>query len=235
MRQGFGSLNRGQKIMIQMITQKNAHECRDLLHSFLELRYRVFTQRLKWMSDDLSNEEQIERDEFDNDNAEYMVVCNRQGDVVAGLRLLQTMQRHLLGDVFGHMVRGTAPRGESVREVTRFVVDPCRERTNGNDTLVLQLVWGLQTYGLMTGLSRYVSLSYIGIERILKGAGCLFHRLGDPVSIDGRLSVALEFQISDEVRDRCVKRLQFRDNGSAPSSLAFHPYPVAMGQQQAAA
>jgi N-acyl-L-homoserine lactone synthetase len=219
--------------MIQTITKQNSQEHQDLLRSFFQLRYRVFTQRLKWTSDQSSQMQEIERDEFDNDDAEYMVICNRQGDVVAGLRLLKTTQRHLLGDVFGHMVRGVSPRGQRVREVTRFVVDPCRERTNGDDTLVLQLVWGLQTYGLMTGLSRYVSLSYVGIERILKSAGCLFQRLGDPVSIDGRLSVALEFQISSEVRDRCVERLNFRGTGDTPSHLAFQPTIAA--QQLAAA
>jgi acyl homoserine lactone synthase len=220
-------------MIIHMITKQNSKECQDLLRSFFELRYRVFTQRLKWASDSYCQIEEIERDDFDDDDAEYMVVCNRQGEVVAGLRLLQTTQRHLLGDVFGHMVRGVSPRGHHIREVTRFVVDPCRERTNGDDTLVLKLVWGLQTYGLMTGLSRYVSLSYVGIERILKGAGCLFQRLGDPVSIDGRLSVALEFQISGDVRDRCAERMHLRSKNDAPSRLALQP--IAVAQERIAA
>jgi N-acyl-L-homoserine lactone synthetase len=175
----------------------------DVLQSFFKLRHRVFRERLGWTCGSGFADTDVELDEFDDDEAIYLLIRNYKNEVIAGLRLLRTNRRHILGDCFPSMLDNSPIRDPKVLEVTRFVVDPSKEHRGGNERAVSQLVWGLQSYGLLVGLSYYVSLSYVGMERILRAAGCRFWRLGAPQKIDGRSSIALKFEISSEILSFC--------------------------------
>lgn len=177
------------------------------LKSFLELRHRVFVQRLGWALQSKSPIDGLELDEFDDDEAVYMVVPDINGKVIAGLRLLPTTGRYLLASHFSSFVEGPLPRDPGVFEISRFVVDPrCDDQVDGGD-VVKELIWGLQSYGRAARLSRYVSLSYIGIERLVRASGCCFRRLGRPQEIDGRKAVAIQFDIGPQIQNPCQSTL----------------------------
>ncbi|MBR1225109.1 GNAT family N-acetyltransferase [Bradyrhizobium sp. AUGA SZCCT0176] len=193
--------------MIEVISKCNRQMCTSSLISFFELRYRVFSQRLGWPARNNGLPIGIEVDEFDRADTVYMVVRDIKGNVIAGLRLLETTGQYLLGSHFSSFVDGPSPCDSKVVEVSRLVLDPCRDRQVSGSGVVSQLAWALQNYGLALGLSHYVSLSYLGMERILRASGCCFERLGDPREIDGRLSVALKLDISGRIRDLCGARI----------------------------
>jgi N-acyl-L-homoserine lactone synthetase len=188
--------------MIRIITSRNIAACAHYVAAFSALRHRVFVERLGWEIPSSGATKGFEYDQFDTSEAVYMVVCNEADVVVAGLRLLKTTQPSLLAACFPDLAEGEVPRSETIWEVTRFVVDPCPVRTAGCQSLATQLVWGLQSYGLMTGMSSFVSVSYIGMERLLRSAGCRFRRLGSPRDVGGRKTVALVFDIAEDILAR---------------------------------
>ena len=185
--------------MIRVIDKENFATHAHYIAAFAALRHRVFVERLGWTMKDAPAAKGFEYDCYDTSDATYMVICNADDEVVAGLRLLKTTQPFLLAQCFPDLDDGTLPQSTTVWEVTRFVVDPCPIRTAGCKDLGTQLVWALQSYGLMRGLTSFVSVSYAGMERLLRSAGCRFRRLAEPRRTDGRTIVPLEFEISEHV------------------------------------
>ncbi len=178
--------------MYKAISRDNAHLHRDTLESMYQLRHDVFIKRLGW---DLDGHEGEEHDQFDNDDAVYLVLENDQKQVVASARMLPTTAPHLLGDVFPQLAYPALPPvADSIWEVTRLVVDHRKERHTCN---TIQNVSGslwccLAEFGLAMGLSHFVSVSDVRLERIMKRVGWSFSRLGDAIDIDG-IGVAGEF------------------------------------------
>jgi len=191
--------------MIRIITSANIACNAHYVAAFAALRHRVLVERLGW--DMPLAAKGFEYDRFDTSNAVYLVVCNETDEVVAGARLLKTTQPCLIGDCFPELAAGGVPACEKVWEVTRFVVDPCAARETGHRALGTQLVWALQSYGLMAGLNQFVSVSYAGMERLLKSVGCRFRRLGAPRAIDGRVVVGLSFDIAEDILAKVEGRL----------------------------
>src|SRR3546814_13427665 len=104
--------------MVKLITAQNAAEHQNLMRAMHRDRKRIFIDILKW---DLPHEADFELDQFDDDDAEYLIVEDpRSGDHLASLRLLRTDRPHLMSEVFPFLCEGEIPQGPHVREVTRF-------------------------------------------------------------------------------------------------------------------
>jgi acyl-homoserine lactone synthase len=191
--------------MIRVITSANIASNAHYVAAFAALRHRVLIERLGW--DMKPAAKGFEYDRFDTSDAVYLVVCDEADDVVAGVRLLKTTKPCVLAECFPQLAEGGIPVSEAVREVTRFVVDPEAAKLAGHRALGTKLVWALQSYGLMAGLSSFVSVSYAGMERLLGSVGCRFRRLGSPRTIDGRLVVALSFEIAEDILAKVEGRL----------------------------
>jgi N-acyl-L-homoserine lactone synthetase len=181
----------------------NAH----YVAGFAALRHRVFVERLGWDVGPAAQAKGFEYDRFDTSDAIYIVICDADDKVIAGVRLLKTTQPFVLSDCFPELADEAIPVSETVWEVTRFVVDPEAARSLGAHVLNTQLVWALQSYGLMAGFSSFVSVSYAGMERLLGSLGCRFRRLGSPRTVEGRRVVALAFEIGQDVLDSVEGRL----------------------------
>ncbi|MEL6522219.1 MAG: acyl-homoserine-lactone synthase [Pseudomonadota bacterium] len=194
--------------MVDVIECASATANRRDLEDFFRFRHRIFTDQLGWDTPNFAQNAGMEIDDFDDGSAVYMFHRDESGQIVAGLRLLQTMKPYLLGDRFGNMVDGAVPRAPNLFEVTRLAVDPDAARKHGASTLLRLLVWGLMEYGLKRSVAGYVSLSYLAMERLLRNSGCRFRRLGAPVPIDGRASVALRFEVGQDIRDCCAAALE---------------------------
>lgn len=193
--------------MIQVIDCNQPYANLEDLKDFFRFRHRIFRKRLGWDMPSLSHDDGEEVDQFDTDTAVYMLHRDKSGKVVAGLRLLPTDQPYLLGDCFGDMIDGSAPRHARVYEVTRLAVDPDAARKKGTSAYLKVLIWGLMQWGLEHGATGYVSLSYLGMERLLRQSGCRFKRLSGVKSIAGRKSVALRFEIASDIRGCCEAQI----------------------------
>ncbi|MDR3439689.1 acyl-homoserine-lactone synthase [Telmatospirillum sp.] len=181
--------------MIQIIDAANAYRHRSLLRSFSALRYDVFVKRLGWPIP--CPQPGLEEDQFDGAQAIYLVIADCHGAAVAGARLLDTSRQSLLADVFPYLVDGPPPRDRRIFEVTRFVTAPKVNGGEADRTLSMKLLWGLQAFGARHGLSHLVSVSYLGLQPMLRRAGYCFRPLGPIREMDRSRVVALQHDVSE--------------------------------------
>lgn len=201
--------------MIEVISKHTAGAREDVLRSMFALRYHVFVETLGWP---LVCEPGRELDQFDTEDAVYLVLCNRDGDVVASTRFLPTTGPNLLLDVFPHLVGGMPPVSPRVWEASRLVVDHRRERLCSCRNAAGELLCGIMEFALRQGFTHLVSVSDVRIERMLSRLGWNLRRLG-PASREGGYDLAAEIT---PVSDAALEVIR-RRTGIVGSVLAGHP------------
>jgi len=104
--------------MIHVVTAENRHLYEEELLAHHRIRHDIYIVREKW--DDLEVRNGGEYDQFDNDDAIYLLAIENDR-VVGGSRFIPTIKPHLLSDVFPSLAapRGI-PREPDVFEWTRF-------------------------------------------------------------------------------------------------------------------
>lgn len=178
--------------MIRLINRKNRGDYPGLLRDMHADRKRVFVDLLGW---DVPHDEYGERDNFDDEFAEYLVVQDQiTGEHLASLRLLRTDRPHLLNDVFAYLCENGVPTGPDVREVTRLCISPRRragERLQARNQLIRSLV----EYGLMTGIRAYTGVADMAWLTQILSAGWDCRSLGMPQDVGGSMVGALIIHI----------------------------------------
>lgn len=171
-----------------LITSANAREHEGVLTMMHVDRRKVFVDWLKW---DVPHDGHVERDRFDDEHAEYLVLLDRQsGGHLASVRLLPTMRPHILGDVFPHLCELEPPRAPGVREITRLCVSPdCppAERVLARR----KLLSALAEYGAMFGLTGYTLVSEASFLARIGAVGWRCEMLGMPVPHEGQVVGAM--------------------------------------------
>src|SRR4051794_21109235 len=88
------------------------------LREMFEARKRVFIDLLKWDVPVL--EERYEIDQFDDEQATYLIVPDEAGGHAGSARLLETGRPHILDTLFPELCETPLPCGPKVLEITRF-------------------------------------------------------------------------------------------------------------------
>ncbi|MGQ0590906.1 MAG: acyl-homoserine-lactone synthase [Sphingosinicella sp.] len=102
----------------------------ETLRSMFEARKRVFVDLLKWDVPVL--EGRFELDQFDDEQAIYLVVHDDDGGHLGSARLLETVRPHLLDTLFADLCAAPPPCGPNVLEITRFcLARPLAENGRG--------------------------------------------------------------------------------------------------------
>jgi acyl-homoserine lactone synthase len=127
-----------------------------VFRAMFEERKRVFIDLLGWDIPVLAGRYEI--DQFDDDEAVYIVVTDRAGEHCASARLLRTDRPHILDAIFPNLSAHEIPRGPAIREITRFCLARrlrASERRSVRDHLISALV----DYALETGITTYTGVA----------------------------------------------------------------------------
>ena len=188
------------------------------LDGMFRLRHEVFKERLAW---EVGSQGGKERDMFDDLDPVY-IVCEHQGEVLGSWRLLQTTRPYMLKDVFPELLHGMpAPEAPDVWEISRFAVS---KRVVGNESLGTinmvtdMLLDQLGAFAARRNISRIVAVTDVRFERILKRAGLLTNRFGQPLQVGVTRAVAGYADVSD----LALRRMQLKAK-LAPAPLVI-PY-----------
>ena len=168
------------------------------LRAMFTARKEVFIDLLKWDLPVLAGA--YELDQFDDPDAEYLILIDAAGRHRASARLLQTDRPHLLGDLYSHLCDGPVPSGPSVREITRFCLDrnqTASERRSARN----QLVTALAEHALRRGITDYTGVAELAwLTQILRfGWQCI--PLGRVVREGSRSLAGLHIRIDDRTID----------------------------------
>ncbi len=187
------------------VTRSNVVTLRtDVLENLYRFRTEMFYNRLKW---DVNIANGLEKDQYDEADPVYLFSHNQQHEIQSCARLLPTTRPYMLREVFSQMLQGeAAPQDETVWELSRFAVIP-----SGSTAQPQQAIFHPMTFRLMqeavdfadqTGIQRYVIVTSVALEKLLRRIGLSMRRfgLGQPVWIGNVLSVACWIDINDQTR-----------------------------------
>lgn len=170
----------------------------DLFERVSSYRHRVFVEMLGW---ELKTRNGMELDQFDRPDTVYVIAQTASGHVNGCARLLPTNQPYLMGEVFPQLLNGLPPPcTPEVWELSRFAaVDFTNQITSTlgqfSSPIAIKLLQESIAYAAAHGAKRLISVSPIGIERLLRRAGFHSHRAGAPMILDGHPIVACWIEI----------------------------------------
>lgn len=151
-------------------------------------RHEVFVELLRW---DLSAPEGIEQDQFDRQDTVYVIARDDEGRINGCARLLPTTGPYLLGEVFPELLNGLSPPSSSeVWELSRFAAVDVSDmsaspRSQLSSPIAVALLRSTIQVAAQLGAKHLITVSPIGVERLLRAAGFLAHRAGPPMVVGG--------------------------------------------------
>ncbi|MCW2387207.1 acyl homoserine lactone synthase/acyl-homoserine lactone synthase [Sphingobium sp. B11D3B] len=177
-------------------TQIDEHQA---LRAMWRARREVFVDLLRWDLPVLAGDFEI--DQFDDEDAYYLILLADGAAHRASARLLRTDRPHILGDLYPHLCAGVPPKGTRIREITRFCLDrhqQASERRSARN----QLVTALAEHALARGITEYTGVAEQSWFEQIREFGWSCEALGQPVRHDGRWLTGLHIRIEDDTPDR---------------------------------
>ena len=160
-----------------------------------KLRHEVFHDRLGW---EVSSDNGMEHDVFDEVDPVYVLVRGDRQQIIGCWRLLPTTGPYMLKDVFPQLLHGQpAPERPDVWELSRFAVAESESAPTsfGLSETPLRMIRAAVQFAQLNGISRYVSVTSVAIERMFRKLGVSVTRLGEPIRIGRVLTVACTLEI----------------------------------------
>lgn len=156
------------------------------------LRAKVFRGRLGWEVPVLSG---MEIDGYDALEPRYMLM--RDGEALRGCwRLLPTEGPYMLKDSFPQLLDGQeAPSDPHIWELSRFALETGGGPGYGFSDMTMESIAAVIRHAHEQGLHRYVTVTTVAIERMLRRAGVVITRIGAPQRVGIETAVALYVEI----------------------------------------
>ncbi|NHZ42819.1 MULTISPECIES: acyl-homoserine-lactone synthase [Massilia] len=176
------------------IAARREFKSRDLWEMH-KLRAKVFKDRLGWEVPIMSG---MEIDGYDALEPLYMMIREPGGGPLRGCwRILPTEGPYMLKDSFAQLLHGQdAPENARIWELSRFAIETDGNPRFGFSEITMESIGEIISYGHHAGLDQYVTVTTVAIERLLRRAGVLTTRFGDPVQIGVERAVALYVDIA---------------------------------------
>lgn len=185
--------------MIRVIDKSNIHLFPKTMDQQFRLRHSVFVKEKGWTN--FERDGIYEKDEYDNDDATYVVSLDEQGDAIGCFRLYPTTLPHMLSETFPNMVDGSVIRRSDVHEITRFHLSKAARQA----TPWLELVAAIPEVGLELGLSGVTGLTRTLRIPTMQAAGLSIRPTGLPVFMDGESNVSVFIDINEQSLSRINK------------------------------
>lgn len=188
---------------IVLSTDRGSQLDQSILNSIFALRHRIFSERLNW---DVCSTHGLEYDEFDSMDPTYITAVNKSTESAEGVwRLLPTDGAYMLKDIFPQLLAGEeAPETSNIWEISRFAVEPSEKESWGSvHSITFELIRQVYHFAVSNGITHYVAVSSVALERLLKRLGLPLRRFGDGKStMVGKVrSVAFWVDINDQFYD----------------------------------
>lgn len=173
---------------MEFIAGTAAHLKPELLHGVAQYRHKVFVETLGWK---LQVENGQEWDQFDGPDTMYLAATNEDGEFTGIARLLPTHRPYLLKDVFPQLMGELPmPAQADVWELSRFAAVDFNDETISpmgqfSSPVAVGLLKAVLAYASEHGVQRLITVSPLGVERLLRRAGFAAHRAAPPIVVDG--------------------------------------------------
>ncbi|WP_284194920.1 acyl-homoserine-lactone synthase [Chitinimonas prasina] len=185
---------------MQIVTGRSDHLPSGVFMGLARYRHRVFVEKLGWQ---LKCQDGLEFDQFDRPDTLYVVAQDQDDQVVGGARLLPTTRPYLLGEIFPQLLNGQhVPNSPDIWELSRFAAVDFSEAASSaanpaklplgqfSSPVAVELLQATLERAAESGARRVITVSPLGVERLLRKAGFSADRAGSPVLVDGNPIIA---------------------------------------------
>jgi len=161
-------------------------------------RRKIFVDHLGWKLETING---MEIDEFDRPDTIYVVSVDNHQHINGCARLLPTHRPYLLGKIFPQLMNGLpVPHSSDIWELSRFAArdfrdDIHKQAYNPNSPIVSELLRESIDYAARHGARRIITVSPIGIERMLNRLNVQAQRVANPKLVYGQKILACWIEI----------------------------------------
>lgn len=189
--------DQGMKAMQQFSSGTRQQLPPQLFEQMGHFRREVFINRLGWRLNTVNG---MELDEFDGPDALYVCSHDDQGNVNGVARLLPTTAPYLMEKVFPHLWAGKElPHDPQVWELSRFAAVDFNVDSSLAHQCMARHAPKLFRLVIETikrhAVQKLITVSPIGMERLLRAHGFYANRAGIPTNFEGVPIVALRIGI----------------------------------------
>jgi acyl-homoserine lactone synthase len=198
--------------VIYLVDRRNRNAFSTQVEEMYRQRHQVYVQKRGWKA--LARPDGREVDQFDNEDAVYLMKLNETGKVEGAVRLIDTTKPHLMRDVFSHIVTlGPIPNDPRIYEMTRCYVSddvggkPERAQAAG------ELMAAMEEYGLARGLTHYSVVSDLYFVPFMTVIGEGVKNLGVPYDYGEGTCIAMIFPVNERGLQICRRARGLDDKG----------------------
>jgi hypothetical protein len=112
--------------MIRVIDKANVRLFARTMDQLFRVRHSVFVEEKGWR--EFERDGLFEKDQFDTEDATYVVALDEHCDAIGCFRLYPTVLPHMISEVFPNLVEGEVLRRSDVLELTRFHLSKPKRR-----------------------------------------------------------------------------------------------------------
>lgn len=174
-----------------VVTSENKKYYADALKEMFRQRYLIFVENLGWDLPLADHNEKVETDQFDNEDAVYLLLMDNN-NLVGGLRFIPTEKPHLFSEIFPHLIEGNLQRSDAVWEGSRLYT---LGKSKENNAEALLIAAALET-ALLCGKNEIVVATNLNALPILLNSCIGTMPLGVPKEVGNELVMAVSIQIT---------------------------------------
>ncbi len=174
---------------MDIITGNSATLSGNLYKRVANYRHKIFIELLGWELKTKNNEE---LDQFDRPDTIYLIAQDHNEQIQGCARLLPTDKPYLLGEVFPQLIPEgiPLPNSSDIWELSRFAAVDLESQNSASvgqfsSSIAVGLLQAAIACATAQGAKRIITVSPVGVERLLRKAGFSAHRAGPPMIIDG--------------------------------------------------
>lgn len=186
-------------MQIQISKRSDPFFNKSIEEDMYRLRFQVFKERLGW---EVPVIQDMEKDEFDECNPVYLLVKNNESSLAACWRLLPTLGPTMLNDTFPQLLHGKQmPKGENIWELSRFAVSKQSMGGFGFSALPIKMMQSIVKHADDQGITEYVTVTTVAVERMLRRLGIPCERFGEPMQIGIEKTVAFSIPMDERTHN----------------------------------
>lgn len=215
--------------MIEIIQPGQAGKTKLLLEMY-RLRAKIFKERMGWdVHVDMNG---LEVDDFDTDDAIYLLNINTQGRVTGNWRIIPTSSLTMIEKVWPHFLNDIdMQKSPLCWEMSRFAVDKSvgnniKENIHSFNTTTAEMFCGLTELCTLLGIEEIYTLYNKHIAKILKRLDCAPIQVSQAYQINGEDSFVGRF-----IPDQAMLRKLQAATGTTCSLINQNDLPHPLQQQ----
>ncbi|HEX8903099.1 acyl-homoserine-lactone synthase [Vitreimonas sp.] len=192
--------------MIQIITRENRALFHHALTEMHRQRRRLFIDEMGWGLAEIAG---LEIDQFDSEDAIYLIEMNARGEVLQSARLIPTTRPHMLSEKFASLCSTAPPSSPAIWEASRFCPAPETPKGAPRRRLLARMIAAILETGLLFGMERVTFVASAALAPLARTAGWRVHALGPVVRAKRDRLAAFAAEISADGLAMVRARNQF--------------------------